>query len=88
MNVPEPTLVSPPTLLTTPLKVVEVLSAPVVRVGSMLSMTWPAPASEPIVALCPFRSKVAPKATMHGLGGTASSIPWAMVPAWTLVAPE
>ena len=74
----------------TPLKVVEVLSAPAVRVAAApLSVTVPAPAREPIAWLKPLRSRVAPEATVNALAEENELVaPAASVPALTVVVPE
>ena len=73
----------------TPLKMVEVLLAPVVKVaGAPLSVTVPAPASEPIAWLKPPRSRNAPEATPTALAAeNVLMAPAANVPPLIVVAP-
>ena len=89
VNVPAPTLVSPPpTPDIVPANVVLVLSLPVVSVAEP-SVTLPAPASEPMVWLKPARSSVALPATVNALpDAKALAAPACSVPALTAVAPE
>lgn len=68
VNVPDPVLVRAPVPLKTPLKVVLLLSPPVVRV-LLPRVVLPAPASEPIVSLLS-RSRIAPLETV-----TADELP-------------
>src|SRR5207253_11519200 len=85
-NVPLPDLVRPPVPDRVPLYAVEVLSPPVFSVAEP-SVTAPLPASEPIVALLPFRSNVALTATVTALPlGTVLAAPWRNVPALIVVA--
>jgi hypothetical protein len=81
-SVPEPIFVmemSPaPIGPITPLNVVEVLSMPTVKVtGAVVALliTEPLPASEPIVLLNPFRSRVAPASTVNRDDGVAGRSP-------------
>ena len=74
----------------TPEKAVEVLLPPEVSVTApaALLVTLPAPASEPIVSLKPFRSNVAPPATVSALlAPTALAMPSLRVPALIVVTP-
>ena len=90
---PDPILVrpsAPAPFCNTPLKLVELLSPPVVRTAAaaLLLMIDPAPESEPTLFERPCRSSVAPLATV-----TAELLPNALVeaapnaPALTVVAP-
>src|SRR5262249_23912695 len=97
VNVPAPVLVSangaPPSLMM-PLKVVEVLSPPVVSVTAaapVLLFTSASPASEPMVWLKPLRlTKVSPDpATVNALAAENTLGPPATrKSSWTVVGPE
>src|SRR5262245_11857197 len=91
VNVPVPVLVRlvvAPWIA--PLKVVELLSPPVVSVAAvtLVLVTLPAPASEPIDELKPLRSSVAKAPTVNALADENPVCdPARRVPALTLVAP-
>ena len=87
MNVPAPILVRPPVPPIEPVKIVLVLSLPVVSIA-LPSVTLPAPASEPIDWLKLLRSRVAPLATVNALNGEkAFTAAACKVPTFTAVAP-
>ncbi len=87
VKTPLPVLVRPPVPLMTPEKLVEVLSPPVVSVP-LPRVTLPAPASEPIVPLRLFRSKIAPLATLTAeADDTPPAAPRRSVPVLMVVAP-
>ena len=80
-------MVNEPVPLMIPENTVLVLSAPAVSIP-LPSVTFPEPASEPIVSLLLFRSNVAPPATVTAVESDRTSLaPSCSVPALTIVGP-
>jgi hypothetical protein len=87
VNVPEPAFVNrPASALVVPLNSVLELSPPPVR--SALKMIEPAPAIEPTVSACEFKSKVAPVAMLTAVESDSTPAPPSFnVPPEIVVAP-